>query len=144
MSDEEKTELVKSMTGKITDLESSKEILKSTADAPIVESEAVDLSQEKEMILNFIPTLAMELNNEITFQVLHEKTMLDFTTIKDALTQLIIEKKVTGFINDSGTAEDLTDDILIIRDIRFVDHMEPKYEIKDGASIKKVDLDLEE
>lgn len=128
--DNEKSDILKSMTGIDRSIEESKEILKFTKiEDKGSEPDIQDLDQEKQMIIDFIPNLSIEFKNEIPFQAFKDATLLDFTTIKDALLELIMEKKITGFINDSSTADDLSDDILILRDQRFVDRMEPSYRV---------------
>ena len=77
-------------------------------------------------LLKIIPDLAREHSNEIPFKILNKKTKYDYQVISDIILNLIMEKKLIGFINDSGT-EDLSDDILIIKEKRFLDSLEVEY-----------------
>ncbi len=126
-------EAVDPLSSMIDKLKDTKDLLKSATNDDQVEVEETsntsDLSQEKQMIMDFIPGLVVEFDKEIPFKILHERTLLDYPTIKEAILQLLMEKKLTGFLNDSATTDDLTDDILIIRDQRFVDVMEPSYRV---------------
>jgi hypothetical protein len=122
----EKGNIVESMVGKLND---AKDVMKLTSEArkdlePLDEDETTKIMGKTKVIYEAI----QKYRSEIPFTLIHEATGLDYAMIKQCVLELIIAKKVTGFINDSSTAEDLTDDILIIRDERFVDVMDPGYE----------------
>ncbi len=75
-----------------------------------------------------ILSLKNELGNEIEFTKLSDKINMDFEKITSGILKLITEKKIVGIINDKETA-DKSDDILILRDERYLDKFE-QYEIK--------------
>ncbi|MHA2029838.1 MAG: hypothetical protein ACW99Q_10635 [Candidatus Kariarchaeaceae archaeon] len=122
----EKGNIVESMVGKLND---AKDVMKLTSEArkdlePLDEDETTKVMGKTKVIYEAI----QKYRSEIPFTLIHEATGLDYEMIKQCVLELILAKKVTGFINDSSTADDLTDDILIIRDERFVDVMDPGYE----------------
>jgi hypothetical protein len=122
----EKGNIVESMVGKLND---AKDVMKLTSEArkdlePLDEDETTKVMGKTKVIYEAI----QKYRSEIPFKLIHEATGLDYEMIKQCVLELILAKKVTGFINDSSTADDLTDDILIIRDERFVDVMDPGYE----------------
>jgi len=105
-----------------------KEIMRTKGDSQELPPEvAAKLQEVEEKLLGIINDLAEEYSNNIPFTVLKEKSEYDYQVISDVLLHLIMQKKLLGFINDGGT-ESLDDDILIIRDSRFVDTLEMDYE----------------
>lgn len=86
------------------------------------------LRKRNDIILNLIYELKVELNNEIPLIKIHEKSGYDLSDIQQSLMQLLMEKKFLGFINDQSTP-DLSDDILIVREKRILDELEPEYRV---------------
>jgi len=84
------------------------------------------LNELKDTVMEAINKLKEE-GNKIPFAKLHELTQLDYALISDIILALIMEKRLLGFINDFGT-DAYDDDILILRDKRLVDDLEPEYE----------------
>ncbi|MHA2170503.1 MAG: hypothetical protein ACXAB7_11475 [Candidatus Kariarchaeaceae archaeon] len=124
--EEDKGKIVESMVGKFND---SKNIMKLTSEArsdsePLNEDETTKIMGNTKVVYEAI----QKYRSEIPFVAIHEATGIDYDMIKQCVLELILAKKVTGFINDSSTADDLTDDILIFRDERFIDVMDPGYE----------------
>lgn len=80
----------------------------------------------KDQFNDIIPGLAKKYDNSIPFSALKEETNRPYQLISDVVLALIMEKRITGFINDGGT-EALDDDVLIIRESRFMDTLVKDY-----------------
>ncbi|MCH8907410.1 MAG: hypothetical protein IH840_10005 [Candidatus Heimdallarchaeota archaeon] len=119
---EDKNKISRSM---VDSIKKSTEVL----DSGKSESDAdQSLRERNDIILNLIYELKVELNNEIPLIKLHEKSGYDLSDIQESLMQLLMEKKFLGFINDQSTP-DLSDDILIVREKRILDELEPEYRV---------------
>ena len=111
--------------------DSGKKIIEEIHETNVKKELSPEEQQQVAKMLENLQSLIFELKDEcesnIPFSILHEKTGLDYPIIKTCILQLIMSNNILGFINDNGTSEDLSDDILIIRDKRFIDEMEPDY-----------------
>ncbi|MHA2503601.1 MAG: hypothetical protein ACXAE3_12110 [Candidatus Kariarchaeaceae archaeon] len=104
-----------------------KKVMRSTPNSTITPEMKERIEKLKSKFAELIPGLATTYENEIPFSAIKEETNHPYQVISEVILSLILEKRITGFINDGGT-EELDDDILIIRNSRLVDEMEPKYE----------------
>ena len=91
---------------------------------PEVQAKIKELKRE---LLDSINSLKGKYDNNIPFSAIYEQTNIEYDLISDIILALIMEKELLGFINDGGT-EQLDDDILILREKRMVDELEPEYE----------------
>ncbi len=76
-----------------------------------------EMSQQLEILLAEIKKLD---KYEISFLELHELTNYDYKLLNDLIFYGIIQKKIIGFV-DSKDTPDLSDDILILREKRYLD-----------------------
>ena len=104
--------IIKSVKG--TESNSSKEVEK---------EKILDASNT---LMELLPELLAKYGNEVPYTTLHEETGFDFELIQVAVMHLIMTQSILGFINDRSTS-DLSDDILIIREKRIMDEIEPEY-----------------
>jgi len=108
---------------------SGKDLLKSLKDKDRPEEKKIDqekLKQVKEKIKSILPELKTEFKNEIPFSAIHERTQIPFELIQVIVLDLLMNKDILGFINDKSTSE-LSDDILMIREKRIIDSIEPEF-----------------
>lgn len=108
---------------------SGKDIIKSVKDTEVnsqkeEDKEKILLASDK--LMELLPELSAKYGNEIPYTTIHEETGFSFELIQIAVMHLIMTQSILGFINDKSTS-DLSDDILIIRDKRILDELEPGY-----------------
>ena len=92
----EKGNIVESMVSKLND---SKKIIKLTSEAqsdlePLNEDETMKLMGKTKVIYEAI----QKYRSEIPFVAIHEASGIDYEVIKKGVLELILAKKVTGFI----------------------------------------------
>ncbi|OLS23947.1 MAG: hypothetical protein HeimC2_24620 [Candidatus Heimdallarchaeota archaeon LC_2] len=108
---------------------SGKDIIKSVKDTEVASQKELDkekIMEASDKLLQLLPELSAKYGNEVPYTTIKEETGYSFEMIQVAVMHLIMTQSILGFINDQSTS-DLSDDILIIREKRILDEIEPEY-----------------